>query len=314
MPPDIVICEFMDEEAVSRLGARYATHYDPALVDHPDELAAQLGSARALIVRNRTKVRAGLMAAAPRLACIGRLGVGLDNIDLEACRARGIAVYPATGANAVSVAEYVVTAALVLLRRAWFATKVVADGQWPRESLSGREAHGKILGLVGLGRIGRETARRAAALGMEIVAFDPFVPAADPAWRLARRVGLLEELLGHADVVSLHVPLTPETRRMIDAAAIARMKPGAILINAARGSVVDEAALVEALAAGRLGGAALDVFEMEPLTKEAGRRFAGLPNLILTPHIAGLTEEANFRVSDMVAEAVLRHLDSRSAD
>jgi (S)-sulfolactate dehydrogenase len=308
MHAEIVVSEFMDEVAVRRLGERHPTLYDPGLVDRPEELAGQLGSARALIVRNRTKVGRTLLQAAPRLSCVGRLGVGLDNIDLEACDDRGIAVYPATGANDVSVAEFVVTAALVLLRRAFFATGAVAAGQWPRESLFGREACGKLLGLVGFGRIARETAQRAAALGMEVVAFDPFVAAADPAWRHARRV-TLEDLLASADVVSLHVPLTAETRHLIDAGAIGRMKPGAFLINAARGGVVDEATLVAALAAGRLGGAALDVFEAEPLTADSGSRFAGLPNVILTPHIAGLTEESNLRVSAVVAKAVLHHLD-----
>jgi (S)-sulfolactate dehydrogenase len=305
---EIVISEFMDDLAVGRLAERHPTLCDPALVDRPEDLASQLGSARALIVRNRTKVSAALIAAAPRLACVGRLGVGLDNIDLEACRARGIAVYPAAGANDLAVAEYVVTAALFLLRRAWFATAAVASGQWPREALIGREASGKVLGLVGFGQIGRETARRATALGMEVIACDPFVAGSDPAWQLARRVGW-EELLAASDLVSLHVPLTAATRHLIDAAAIARMKPGAVLINTARGGVVDEAALAEALAAGRLGGAALDVFETEPLTGESGARFAGLPNVVLTPHIAGVTQESNARVSHMVAEAVLRHLD-----
>lgn len=311
MPAEIVISEFMDEAAVGRLGKRHATHYDPTLVDRPEELAGRIEAARALIVRNRTKVGAALIAAAPRLVCVGRLGVGLDNIDLEACRARGIAVYPATGANDLAVAEYVVTAALILLRRAWLASHAVAGGQWPRQTLIGREASGKALGLVGFGRIGRETARRGAALGMRVMAFDPYIAPGDAAWRLAQRVSL-EELLPASDVVSLHVPLTAETRHFIDAAAIRRMKSGAILINAARGGTVDEAALAEALAAGRLGGAALDVFETEPLTAEAGSRFAGLPNILLTPHIAGVTQESNARVSHMIAEAVLRHLDEAS--
>ena len=306
--PDIVISEFMDEAAVGELSQRHSTFYDPLLVDRPDALAGQLATARALIVRNRTNVDGALLAAAPRLACVGRLGVGLDNIDVDACRQRGIAVFPATGANDLSVAEYVITAALLLLRRAWFATDAVVAGHWPRQQLIGREASGKTLGLIGFGSIGRETARRSAALGMSVVAFDPFVPQSDAAWKLARHVEW-DELLAKADVVSLHVPLTPETRRLIDAAALAAMKPGAILINAARGGIVEEAALADALASGRLSGAALDVFESEPLSAEAGARFAGLPNLILTPHIAGVTKESNIRVSRATAHSVLRHLE-----
>ncbi len=304
---DIVISEFMDESAIREHLAGFDVLYDPKLVDAPEALAAALADARGLIVRNRTQVRGALLAAAPRLSVVGRLGVGLDNIDVEACRGRGIAVFPATGANDLSVAEYVITAALMLLRGAWFASAAVAAGEWPRQRLMGREVSGKQLGLVGFGAIARETAARARALGMSIAGYDPYLPEGHAAWAGARRLGL-EELLATSDVVSLHVPLTPETRRLIDAAAIARMKPDAIVVNAARGGVVDEAALVEALRAGRLGGAALDVFEREPVDAEAGRLFAGVPNLLLTPHIAGVTVESNVRVSDVTARAVAAQL------
>ncbi len=305
---DVVITEFMDRAAVSRLAARFRIHYDPELADKPELLAEFASEARALIVRNRTQVRGALLAGAGKLACVGRLGAGLDNIDMGACAARGIAVYPATGANDLSVAEYVVTCVMMLFRGAYGATAEVAAGGWPREALIGREMAGKVLGLVGFGSIGRETARRAAALGMEVVAHDPFVDADDPAWDLARPL-TLNEVLAQADAVSLHVPLTPGTRHLIGPSRIALMKPGAVLVNAARGGVLDEAALVAGLRAGRLSGAALDVFETEPLTAAAGARFAGIANLILTPHIAGLTEQSNIRVSAMIAERVIDHLE-----
>lgn len=308
--PAIVISEFMDEVAVARLRARHATVYDPGLVDRPAELAAALGQARALVVRNRTRVDGALLAAAPRLECVGRLGVGLDNIDLGACGARAVAVYPATGANDLAVAEYVIATAMMLVRRSYAASAEVAAGAWPRQALIGGEISGRTIGLVGYGAIAREVARRAAALGMEVAAFDPLLDDDDPAWKTARRLGF-ETLLAEADVVSLHTPLTPSTRHMIDAAAIARMKPGAVLINAARGGVVDEAALCAALREGRIAGAALDVFEEEPLGAARGALFGGLPNLILTPHIAGVTEESNVRVSHKTADAVLRHLEGR---
>ena len=304
---DIVISEFMDEPVLRRAFAGRDLLYDPNLVDRPDDLAAALADARALIVRNRTQVRGALLAAAPALRVVGRLGVGLDNIDLEACRARGIAVHPATGANDLSVAEYVVTAMLVLLRRAWFATPQVLAGQWPRMSTIGREAAGRCLGLIGFGAIARETARRAAALGMQVLACDPLLDAADPAWQHARRRSL-DELLAESDVISLHVPLTPATRSMLGEPQFSRMRAGAVVINAARGGVLDEAALVAALRSGHLGGAALDVFAREPLDAEAARQFEGAPNLILTPHIAGVTEESNVRVSEVTATAVLRSL------
>jgi (S)-sulfolactate dehydrogenase len=305
---DIVICEFMDEAAIAEVLTGRDVLYDAGLVDRPDELKAALADCRALVVRNRTQVRGPLLDAAPKLKVVGRLGVGLDNIDLPACEARGIAVRPASGANDLSVAEYVITAALMLLRRAWLSTDRVIAGAWPRTALVGRELAGKRLGLVGFGAIARATAVRAQALGMTIAAYDPFLPPEHPAWAGAERMEL-PALLAASDVVSLHTPLTDQTRRMIDAGALATMKPDAILINAARGGVVDEAALAAALKAGRLGGAALDVFETEPLTAEAGRVFQGCPNLLLTPHIAGVTDESNVRVSLLIAQAVVAALD-----
>jgi (S)-sulfolactate dehydrogenase len=301
---DIVISEFMDEAAIEQAFKGRDVLYDPKLVDKPAELHAALANCRALIVRNRTQVRGALLEVAPKLKVVGRLGVGLDNIDMNACKARDIAVRPATGANDLAVAEYVISAALMLLRRAWFATHRVAGGAWPRMDLIGYELAGKRLGLVGFGAIARLTAAKGTALGMRIAAYDPFVPAENPAWAGVERC-TLESLLATADVISLHTPLTPETRHMIDAKAIAKMRSGAIVVNAARGGVLDETALVEALKAGRLGGAALDVFETEPVTQASGAQFQGVPNLILTPHIAGVTEESNVRVSGVTAQAVL---------
>jgi (S)-sulfolactate dehydrogenase len=309
---DIVISEFMDEAAVREGLSGFDVLHDPGLVDRPDDLAATVREARALIVRNRTWVDRALLERAPRLACIGRLGVGLDNIDTAACQARGVAVYPATGANDVSVAEYVIATAMMLLRGAYAATSDVIAGAWPRSRLMGREISGKRLGLIGFGSIARETAKRAAALDMAVTAHDPFVPPEHPAWSqpYGRVVRLpLDELLATADVVSLHVPLTPGTRNLIVAAALVRMKPGAVLINAARGGVVDEAAAAAALHEGRLGGAALDVFAEEPLSAERARIFAGCPNLVLTPHVAGVTRESNVRVSWVTVENVRRHLE-----
>ena len=256
-------------------------------------------------------VDAALLERAPKLKAVGRLGVGLDNIDTEACKARGIAVYPATGANDVAVVEWVIASMLVLLRGAFAASGSVIAGEWPRTKLMGREAMDKQLGLVGFGSIGRKVGAVAAALGMSVCAFDPHIAADDAAWSQAWGKVMpcdLKTLLRDSDVVSLHVPLTDATRNLIDAGTIAGMKRGAILINAARGGVVDEAALADALRAGQLGGAALDVFAQEPLTKELGQVFAGCPNLLLTPHIAGVTVEANTRVSRMVAERIRDHL------
>jgi (S)-sulfolactate dehydrogenase len=311
MSDRIVISEFMDAPAVRRLEERFEVDYRPKLVDDVAALEAALPEADAWIVRNRTPVRGPLLAAAGRVRVIGRLGVGLDNIDVMACESRGIEVIPATGANAESVAEYVVTAALMLLRGAYFSTKAVEAGTWPRQTLSqGREAAGKVLGVIGFGSIGRLTARKAAALGMAVVGHDPQVAPADPSWGQTRTDPLgLDELLARSDVVSLHLPLNDATRGLLGAARLASMKRDAVLVNTARGGIVDEAALAAMLREGRLGGAALDVFENEPLA--AGSPLAGAPRLLLTPHIAGVTLESNERVSAFIAERVAQAL-SRS--
>jgi (S)-sulfolactate dehydrogenase len=308
---DIVITEFMDEAAVRRLVDSYDTVYDPKLVDDPAALHDLLTSARALIVRNRTQVRETLLTMGPKLRVVGRLGVGLDNIDVAACKARSVKVIPATGANDLSVAEYVITSALMLLRGAYMRSADVAAGDWPRQSMMGRELAGKTIGLVGYGSIAREVAWRAHMMGMQIVAYDPYLMADHPGWQIARNVSM-DAVLELSDVVSLHTPLTDSTRNMIDAKALSSMKSHAILINAARGGIVDEVALAEALKSGKLGGAALDVFETEPLTAEAGAKFKGLANLVLTPHIAGVTDESNERVSHLIADKVLEVLGSKA--
>jgi (S)-sulfolactate dehydrogenase len=286
--------------------------YDPGLVDRPEELKAALAGARALIVRNRTQVTAAVLDAGPQLEAVGRLGVGLDNIDLEACKARGLPVFPATGANDQAVAEYVIAAVLILLRGAYHARDRMLAGAWPRQQLMGREVAGKTLGLIGFGGIARQVAARARPLGMKLAAVDPFVATDDPAWGGVARHESLESLLPAVDAVSLHVPLTEGTRGLIDAAALKLMRPDAVVINTARGGVVDEAALAAAVGAGKLGGAALDVFEQEPLSTEAAARFAGFDNVILTPHIAGVTDEANVRVSALTAEQVRKQLEKKT--
>ncbi|MBV7484539.1 hydroxyacid dehydrogenase [Bordetella sp. BOR01] len=307
----IVISEFMDEAAVAALRADFDVRYEPDLVDRRDALLAALADADALIVRNRTRVDAALLAAGPGLKAVGRLGVGLDNIDVPACQAGGIAVLPATGANARAVAEYVMATALMLLRGAYQSSAQVAAGAWPRTELSnGLEAQERTLGIVGFGGIGRLAASLAQGLGMQVAAHDPLLRDEDPAWRATGVQALpLDALLARADVLTLHIPLTDATRNLLDAGRLASMKRGAVLINTARGGIVDEAALAQALRSGHLRGAAIDVFQDEPLP--AGSPLADAPNLVLTPHIAGLTQEANTRVSGMVAQRVAQALQAR---
>lgn len=303
----IVISEFMDETSVRALAARTDVLYRPDLVDDPAALRAALADCRALIVRNRTQVRDELLGTAPRLEVVGRLGVGLDNIDVQGCKARGVEVYPATGANDDAVAEYVACAALSLLRKAFLGGAEVAAGKWPRAAMIGHEITGRRAGMVGFGGTARKAAERLAALGMSIAAYDPLLPDEHAAWQAAERM-TLPDLLSSCDVISLHVPLTAQTRHMIDSEALGLMRKEAVLINAARGGVVDEAALAEALKAGNIAGAALDVFEHEPLDAAHGKLFDGVKNLILTPHIAGVTAESNVRVSRKIEELVSKAL------
>jgi len=305
--PDVLITEFMDEAIAREALAGLDLVYAPELVEDRAALLAAAAGARALIVRNRTRVDGELLEHAPALTAVGRLGVGLDNIDLTACEARGVQVYPATGANDVAVAEYVIAAVLMLLRGIYTQSARIAAGVWPRTEMMGRETAGKCLGLIGFGAIARQVAARGAALGMRAVAHDPYLDAGDPAWSEAESRPLAA-LAAEADVVSLHVPLTDDTRGLVDRRFIEAMRDGAILVNTARGGIVDEDAVVTALRAGRLGGAALDVFETEPVLEAAGRRFQGVPNLILTPHVAGVTVESNLRVSRVTAEAIAGHL------
>lgn len=310
---EIVITEFMDAAGVDAL-AGFDVLYDPQLVDKPEALAAALADCRGLIVRNRTQVRPPLLAAAPQLKVVGRLGVGLENIDLDACAARGVPVFPATGSNNDTVAEFVMGAAIALLRGgAFHATDEVVAGKWPRTRLiNGRDAKGLRLGLVGFGAIAREVARRAQAFGMRVMAADPFVPADHPSWKelgVERRE--LKAMLPEADIVSVHVPMTPGTRNILDAAGIRSMPKGAFVVNTARGGLVDEDALVAALRDGHIAGAALDVMEGEPLA--AGSRFVGVPNVILSPHVSGITRDANMRASLLTAENVRLTLQGRPA-
>ena len=307
---DIVITEFMDDAVAAEWAKTHDVLYEKDLVDRPEDLVREAASARALVVRNRTRVDAALLDGCPKLKVIGRLGVGLERIDLDACAARGVEVCPARGANAVSVAEYVVATMLMLLRGAYRATDRVIAGEWPRNDLIGREAAGATLGLVGFGDIARHVAVRASALGMDIIACDPFVHDEDPVWRELRVEPVdLEQVLDFSDVISLHTPWTPETANMFDANAFATMKRDAILINTTRGGIVDEDALIDALKSGAIAGAAMDVFREEPVSAEGGARYADIPNLILTPHIAGVSIEGNRWISVLTVQNVMRVLE-----
>lgn len=303
----VLVSEFMDGSALAFLENRLSVDYAPNLFDDQQTLMQRISAVDALIVRNRTPVTRDLLNHAGQLKVIGRLGVGLDNIDLDAAKQANIQVLPATGANAVAVAEYVMSALLHLRRPMTSGFQAMVGGDWPREQFIGGEISGKTLGLIGFGQIAQIVAKRAAAFGMRIAYFDPYIDASEH-HSVATAVSSLDELLALSDSVSIHVPLTEDTHRLMNSQRLALMKSGAILINTSRGGIVDERALIHHIQTGHLGGAALDVFEHEPLDELKGARFDGIDALILTPHIAGVTHESNRRVSQVTAENVLRAL------
>jgi len=270
------------------------------------ELATALAEAEALVVRSATKVTADLLGAAPRLRVVGRAGAGVDNIDVEACTRRGILVMNTPGSNAVSVAEHAFGLMLSLARLIPRLDAGIHAGRWDKSGAMGSELRGKTLGLIGLGRVGFGVARRAHSFEMRVIAFDPYV-SPEVAREEDVEIVSFDDLLARADCISLHASLGPGTEKIINAAALAKMKPSAWLINTARGEMVDEAALADALRAGRLGGAALDVFNVEPPSNSP---LTSLPNVVATPHVAGSTVEAQEEVGVLIAEQIYDYLQS----
>lgn len=265
------------------------------------DFAEALPGSHALVVRSATAVDRSILDLAPNLRVIGRAGVGVDNIDLEEATARGIAVFNAPEGNTVAAAELTMALILALARHVTEADRAVHLGGWDRSRFQGVELKGRILGLIGAGRIGGEVARRCQAFGMSVIAFDPYLDSED-AGRLEIGLVGLDEVVARADVISLHVPLTDETKGLIGAEQLSRMKPEALLVNASRGGVIDEAALAESLTAGHLGGAALDVFEEEPIPP--GSPLLEAPRLLLTPHLGASTGEAQLGVALEVSRAI----------
>jgi D-3-phosphoglycerate dehydrogenase len=301
-PMKIIIADKISERGIALLRETGWEIVTPAAAALPSELA----NADGLVIRSATKATASLLEMAPHLRVIGRAGVGVDNVDVNAATRRGVLVMNTPGGNAVSVAEHTFALMLGLARAVPQANASTQAGKWEKSAFSGTEMRGKTLGLVGLGRVGTEVARRARGLEMKVLAYDPYVtPAA------AREVEVdlvsLDELLTQSDVVSLHTALSATTEKIIDAPALAKMKKGARLINCARGELIDEAALALALRSGHLAGAAVDTFAQEP-PKDSP--LLGLPNLIATPHIAGSTAEAQEEVGTAIALQVRDYLAS----
>jgi D-3-phosphoglycerate dehydrogenase len=279
--------------------------------DHPgisaDDLAKIIQNYDALIVRGRTKVTRPLLAAASNLKVIGRAGVGVDNIDLNAAQARNVTVVNAPVSTTLAVAELTFGLLLAMAREIPRADTSMKEGGWLKKELEGTELYGKTLGILGMGRIGAEVAQRGLAFGMHVLGYDPLLTPDQILGRHAEPVSR-DELLARSDFISLHLPLTPETRCMLDAEAFAKMKDGARLVCAARGGIIDESALLQALESGKLAGAALDVFDSEP---PGATDLVRHPRLIATPHIGAQTAEAQSRAAQDIASEVLNALDGK---
>lgn len=305
----IVISEFMDESAVLELQKNNTVVFDKNLFQDREKLLAECKDADAIIVRNKTQVNQELLSLAAKIKVVGRLGVGLDNIDTAYCKDHGIPVITAKGANSISVAEYVLTGIFYFSRK-YYLTAQIKNGIWAREQMIGSEAAGKTLGLIGFGNIAQQVAKKASFLDLKICAYDPYIKADDAVWKnyggSAVTPCSLEEVLQQADFVSLHIPLCPETKNLFNASLLGKIKKGSVFINSSRGGIVDENALADLLKNGQLKGAMVDVFASEPLA--ADNPFSGIENCLLTPHIAGVTEESNTRISYLIAHEVQKVL------
>ncbi|MFL6536984.1 MAG: phosphoglycerate dehydrogenase [Chthoniobacterales bacterium] len=266
------------------------------------ELIERIGEFSAVVVRSETKITAPVIEAGSQLRVIGRAGVGVDNVDVDAATRRGVIVMNAPGGNTISTAEHAFSLLLCVARKIPQADAIVRSGKWDRKHLQGVELHNKTLAIVGMGRIGTELSRRALAFGMRVLAFDPYLAASRARALQVELLEDLEDVINAADFITLHTPLTPETRHLLNAQRLARTKRGVRVINCARGGLIDETALIDALRSGQVAAAALDVFEQEPLAPDSPLRET--PNLILTPHLGASTAEAQESVGIEIAQAI----------
>ncbi len=300
----VLVADDLSSEGVEVL-RRAGLEVDVRVGMKPEELEAAIGDYDAIAVRSATKVTARVLEKAVRLRVVGRAGVGIDNVDLDAATRRGVVVMNSPGGSSVTVAELAIGMMLALSRHIAQATVSIKAGKWEKKRFQGHELSGKTLGVVGIGNIGSVVVDRARSMKMSVVAYDPFI-SAEAAGQLGVELVTLDELWARADVISLHVPLTEQTRNVVNAATLARMKKGVLLVNCARGGLVDEKALADALASGHVGGAALDVFEKEPVSPD--NPLLVQDRFICTPHLGASTEEAQAAVAVGIAEQLAAYL------
>ena len=303
----VLITEFMEQDSVDKMSENFDVTYDTSLHENQAKLSSLIVNTDAVIVRNKTQLTEDLLSKADQLTFVGRLGVGLDNIDTDYCSNNGIFVQPATGMNADSVAEYVITCSLSLLKNIPIAHHGTSSGQWPRTSIESRELGRKTLGLLGFGVIGKKVSRLAQVFGAKVIAYDPFVKESEAS---KHNVSLVkqEDLFDLSDVISIHLPLTDQTRDLINARSFNLMKQNPIIINSSRGSIVNEKDLLQAYSEKIISGFALDVYSSEPVEEDFYKHISNSMNCILTPHNSGVTTESNVRVSQFIAEKTINFL------
>ena len=302
----ILITEFMEVKSIEMLKTKFDVTFDQDLSNNPSKLKKIISNFDILIVRNKTQVKKEILENTPNLKFIGRLGVGLDNIDTEYCKNNNIYVQPATGMNADSVAEYVINSALSLLKNIPIANTETQKGNWPRNSIISRELKDKTIGILGFGLIGRKVAKISQIFDANVIAFDPYVDQ-NIAKKFKTKLETLENVLNNSHVISLHIPLTQETNNLINTETIKLMKKKPIIINSSRGGIINEEHLIDAYLNNQISGFALDVFQNEPVQHNILEKINPTFNCILTPHNAGVTEESNIRVSQFIAESIITY-------
>jgi D-3-phosphoglycerate dehydrogenase / 2-oxoglutarate reductase len=301
----ILVPDNLDKAGLNLLKERSDITIQAAAKMSRDEVMAAIPAADALVVRSATRVDRAMLEAAPKLRLVGRAGVGVDNVDLDAATDRGVVVMNAPDGNTIATAELAFALMLALIRHVPAAQASLQEGQWDRKSFIGTELNGKTLGIIGFGRVGRAIAKRALAFDMTVLTYDPYISPEAPMAMGVAPVSL-DDLYARADFITLHAVVTEENRHMINTASIAKMKPGVRIINAARGTLIDEAALAEAVKSGKVAGAGIDVYNEEP--PEKGNALIGLPGVITTPHLGASTVEAQDAVAVQIAQQVLAAL------
>ena len=297
----ILITEFINQESLDNLNKKFDVKYDEKLWENSKKLEEIIKDYDGLIVRNKTMVNLNILENANSLKFIGRLGVGLDNIDTENCKIKNIHVQPATGMNANSVAEYVLSSSMSLIKKIPMFHAGTIKGEWPRTKIKSAEINQKCLGVIGFGTIGRKVAEYALKNKLTVLAYDPYLAELNEK-EIKIKLSNLKEIFEKSDIISLHLPLTEETKNLINKSTFLQMKNKPIIINTSRGSIVNENDLIDAYHNDLISGFAIDVFENEPIKSEFYKKISSEMNCILTPHISGVTTESNIRVSDYIVK------------